>query len=125
MPLQELIGVYNADGGLAGEMRYVVGHLLGKVHCGLCDVTHSPVRRKRQWDQWVDSLGVPVRLYHLNEMPDDVADVVAVTGSPVFLARSDDTLRVLLDAAAIDATSGSVQGFATQVESSLHNVPDA
>ena len=44
----EVLGVnHNADGGqLLGEMRYVVGHLLGRVSARLCDITHSPMRRK-------------------------------------------------------------------------------
>ena len=56
----ELVGVYNADGGVAGEVRYVVGHLLGRAHCSLCDITHSPVRRKRAWDRMVGRTGCPV-----------------------------------------------------------------
>ena len=48
--VSELIGVYNADGGLVGEATYLVGHLLGRTQCALCDVTHSPVRRKPAWE---------------------------------------------------------------------------
>ncbi len=62
MAITEYIGVYHADGGLVGEAKYVLGHLLGRTHCSLCDITHSPVRRKKQWDAFVDSLGVPFRL---------------------------------------------------------------
>lgn len=46
-PIVRYTGIYNADGGLVGEVRYVVGHLLGTAECALCDITHSPVRRKR------------------------------------------------------------------------------
>ena len=42
----ELVGVYAADGGLVGEVAYVVGHLLGRTECALCDVTHETLRRK-------------------------------------------------------------------------------
>jgi hypothetical protein len=52
-------GIYNADGGLVGEVRYVVGHLLGTAACALCDITHSPVRRKPEWDRFVARLGTP------------------------------------------------------------------
>lgn len=123
--MQELIGVYHADGGLVGEVRYVVGHLLGRAHCSLCDVTHSPVRRKREWDRWVSSTGVPVKLYHLNEMPADVAAVVAQCGSPAFLAREQGQLRVLLDGPAIEATDGSVESFAQAVAAQLADVRGA
>lgn len=113
---REYIGVYNADGGLAGEARYVVGHLLGRVHCGLCDITHSPVRRKKAWDAMVLALGVPFRLYHLNEMPPDVAAVVTRTASPVVLERTDSGLQVVFTARELDEMDGSVQEFARRLE---------
>lgn len=111
--IREYIGVYHADGGLVGEARYVIGHLLGRTHCSLCDITHSPLRRKRQWDAFVAGLQVPFRLYHLNEMPSDVAEVVETAGSPVVLSRDDSgVLQVVLTPAKLDQLDGSVGGFA-------------
>lgn len=39
----ELIGVYNADGGLFGELRYLVGNARGTAHCALCNIAHDSV----------------------------------------------------------------------------------
>lgn len=111
MQVREYIGVYHADGGLVGEAKYVIGHLLGRTHCSLCDITHSPVRRKKQWDQMVVTLAVPFRLFHLNEMPADVAQMTARTGSPVVLARTAAGLQVLLPPAELDRVAGSVADF--------------
>jgi len=106
------IGVYHADGGLIGEARYLVGSLLGTAHCALCDVTHSPIRRKRQWDQMVARLGVPFELLHLNEMAPDVADAVERWGSPLVLARrADGELVPVLDGGQLEALDGSVAAF--------------
>ena len=109
--VREFIGVYHADGGLAGEAKYIVGHLLGRVHCALCDITHSPVRRKKSWDALVAGLPAPFRLYHLNEMPADVDAVVATAGSPVVLVRDESGLRVVLSPAELAAMDGSVETF--------------
>jgi hypothetical protein len=118
--MREYIGVYHADGGLAGEARYIVGHLLGRTHCGLCDITHSPVRRKKQWDTFVAALGVPFRLYHLNEMPADVARVVAEVGSPVVLRRTDAGLETVFTPGELDAMQGSVAEFARRLPAATH-----
>jgi hypothetical protein len=116
----ELVGVYHADGGLLGELRYVVGKLLHTTHCALCDVTHSPVRRKPAWDAMVARLGVPVALLHLNEMPPDVAAEVEAHGSPLLLARlADSKLAPLLDAAALDVLEGSVSGAEAAIGQAL------
>ena len=76
MTVSELVGVYDADGGLLGEAAYVWGKVRGTRHCGLCDITHSAVRRKAEWDRMAASLPVPVRLLHLNEL-DELAGSVA------------------------------------------------
>lgn len=108
----ELIGVYHADGGLRGEAAYVFGKLLGTAHCSLCDITHSPVRRKPAWDAMVAQVGVPFTLLHLNEMPPEVAVAVAAAGSPVVLARlSDGDLTVALGPTELDGLGGSIDAF--------------
>ena len=64
-----LWGVYHADGGLLGELAYVVGKLRGTAHCGLCDITHGSVRVKPEWKTLEASLDIPFKLVHLNEQP--------------------------------------------------------
>jgi hypothetical protein len=39
--IHRLVGVYNADGTLLGEVRYFVAARLGRAHCPLCDITRS------------------------------------------------------------------------------------
>ena len=119
----ELIGVYHADGGAVGEARYLIGKLLGTAHCALCDVTHSPVRKKPEWDRMVARLGIPFTMLHLNELPRDVSEVVASVSSPVVLARTDDgTLATLLDRTALDAMRGSVSNFEAALRASLDSL---
>jgi hypothetical protein len=119
MTVSELVGVYDADGGLLGEAAYVWGKVRGTRHCGLCDITHSTVRRKAAWDRMAASLPVPVRLLHLNELDDDLAAAVAATRAPVVLAREDDGWRELLGAAELDEMAGSVDAFDAAVRARL------
>ncbi len=116
----EIIGVYHADGGAVGEVRYVLGKLLGTAHCSLCDITHSPVRRKPEWDRMVARLGIPVTLVHLNEQAADVRGATAVTGSPVVLGRtSEGTLVPLLTPDRLDGLVGSVGDFEAALRAAL------
>ncbi len=117
--ITELIGVYHADGGLAGEAKYVIGKLLGTAHCALCDITHSPVRRRPAWDAMVGRLGVPFRLVHLNEMSDEVAGAVTRSGSPVVLQRTDAGLSVLLAPDELESLGGAVDAFEQAVRTRL------
>jgi hypothetical protein len=68
MTFTRIVGVYRADGGLRGELRYLAGHYLRGQSCSLCEITHSPFRRKAAWDAGVADLGIPIDLLHLNEL---------------------------------------------------------
>ena len=119
-PITEVIGVYHADGGPIGEARYVIGKLLGTAHCALCDVTHSPVRRKPAWNAMVKRLGLRVTLLHLNEMPDDVAGLVRATGTPVVLGRrADGSLIELLAPDDLEQQRSSVAVFEMTLRGAL------
>lgn len=122
--VEGLVGIYRADGGLRGELTYLIGKMRGTAHCALCDVTHSPVRRKRTWDAMVAGLGVPFELLHLNERS---AHVVAAAGdrSPIVLARVREPgaalqrLVLVMDEDAVEASGGSVDRFASKLRTEL------
>ena len=116
MDVTRYLGVYDADGGIVGELRYVVGHLLGTAECALCDITHSPVRRKRTWDAMVATLDAPFDLRHRNELTDVELAAIGPMGLPVVAAeRGDGTWVRLLDREALDDCGGDVDTFASRL----------
>lgn len=119
--VDRIVGVYNANGGLVGEVRYIVGHLLGTTSCALCDITHSPIRRKREWDALVAELGIPVDLRHLNEL-DERESAAVGEQAPIVLVERNGMLEPLLDAAQLDALDGSVIAFGVAVRDALANL---
>ncbi|WES64306.1 hypothetical protein P0L94_17795 [Microbacter sp. GSS18] len=104
------VGVYHADGGPIGELKYVVGHMLGIAHCALCDITHT-WRRKPAWDAMVSRLGVPFELRHLNELDDDIRDALEPHGTPAVLMRTDAGLELVLGPADLEPLGGEVAAF--------------
>lgn len=105
-------GIYNADGGVVGEIRYVFGHLFGSAECSLCDITHSPVRRKPEWDRMVASLGVPIVLLHRNELDDALDAAVRDIELPMVVAHHEDgSASVALNADDLRQLRGSVGEF--------------
>ncbi len=111
-PVVEILGVYNADGGLAGEVRYVVGHLLGRVQCHLCDITHSPVRRKREWDLLVSRFPLPIRVVHRNEIPAGVdLDPRSARLPAVYAVDAAGRTRELAGRDDLAVLDGSVHGL--------------
>ena len=118
-----LIGVYNADGGIVGELKYFFGHLIGVAKCELCDVTHSPIRRKASFDKLASDLkaefGLEMHLKHLNERSE--SEIRASSGQePCVLAQyADGSLGMFLDRAELSMIKGDVAKFEGLVRARL------
>ncbi len=122
--LEHLVGVYDADGGLLGEARYLIGRLLGTMACSLCDITHSPMRRKPAWDALVSGLGVPFQLRHRNELTPQLAAAAAQHGVPAVLGvLADGSVHPVLAPGALARLDGSVAGFGAALGAALAGAP--
>ena len=93
--IRRLIGVYNADGTLRGELTYWVGARLGRAHCALCDVTHGSVRERPDWIACRAGLPVPFDTYHRNDQPPAVRELLG-DRIPAVVADTDHGLMLLL-----------------------------
>ena len=118
-----LIGVYNADGGLAGELSYVFGHLIGIRSCSLCDISHSPIKKKASFKELEQHLledhGIIVRMVHLNER--NKREIKASEGREpcMLLEYPDQSISMFLDATDLKALSGSVKSLKKLITSRL------
>jgi len=90
-----LVGVYDADGTFAGEVRYWVGARLGRTHCSLCEITHGLFREKSEWRECRQSMNVEFVTFHRDDAPRDVLDACDHQ-LPAVVARSGDDLLVVL-----------------------------
>ena len=119
-PVVEVVGVYDADGGLVGELTYVVGHLLGRTECSLCDVSHGSLRRKPAWDAMVARLPVPVHMVHRNEASAEDRAAYHLSGLPAVIGvRADGSRTVLLGPTGLRAVHGSVDAFESALRAAL------
>jgi len=109
--IERLIGVYNAEHTLRGELAYWVGARLGRTHCALCDITHGLVRERADWRRCREGLPVPFDTFHLDDQPADVRTVLDGR-APAVVARTDVGLTLLLAEAELDRCDGSPEKLA-------------
>ena len=100
--IERLVGVYDADGTLLGELAYVVGHLLGRRSCALCDITHGGVKRRPEFDEAAATLGVPFDLLHRDERSPALATLTD-GALPCVVAEGEGEQVVLVDRVALTA----------------------
>jgi hypothetical protein len=114
-----LIGVYNADGGVVGELKYFFGHLVGIAKCELCDITHSPIRRKASFDRLAAELkteyGLDFALLHLNERTEAETKASAAKEPCVLAEYPDGSLGMFLDRQELRVVDGDIDRFAKLV----------
>lgn len=118
MRVERLVGVYDADGTIRGELAYLFGRLRGTRHCALCDITHGAVRERADWRARRDELPVPVITVHRDEVPPALAE--AIDEPPPYLAAETDAGPVvLLDATTIGACHGDPEAFVAATRAAL------
>jgi hypothetical protein len=113
-----LIGVYDADGSLTGELSYFLRARVGLAHCALCDITHGRVRERADWRSCRDRLPVPFVTFHRDDQP----TAVRALGSrlPVVVAETvGGELFVVADAVALEACAGEPERLVEHIERRL------
>ncbi len=123
MSVKRLIGVYNANGGIVGEIAYVLGHLVGARECNLCEITHSPIKKKSEFKsfekQLLTEFGIEFRLVHMNERTEKELAASAGREPCVLLEHEDGSLSMFLDYLELKACDGRVSSFEKLVRSRL------
>jgi len=118
-----LIGVYNADGGIVGEISYVLGHLIGIRSCSLCDISHSPIKKKAAFKELEQHLlsehGIMVRMIHLNERNECETKASEGREPCMLLEYPDQSISMFLDSTDLKALSGSVSSLKKLITSRL------
>lgn len=116
--VRALTGVYDADGSLRGEVAYVVGKLLGRRHCALCDITHGSLRPRPTWEACRTSVPVPFEVVHLDERTPEVR-AASEGNTPCVLAHTDDGVQVLLGPTDLEACAKDPARLVTAVEQAV------
>jgi hypothetical protein len=69
VPVDEVIFVYNADGGLASRAMDAVHKIVRPetYECDLCMITHGALTMRGEWKAFTERLAVPSRALHRDE----------------------------------------------------------
>jgi hypothetical protein len=101
-----LVGIYDADGSLAGEIAYWIGARFGRRHCALCDITHGLVREKPEWRRVLDRLPVEFTAVHLDELEPAVAEASRGKVPCVVAVFEDGSTEVVIDREELESCGG-------------------
>jgi hypothetical protein len=112
--VRRLVGVYNANGTVLGELRYFVGARFGRSHCPLCDITHGLVRPKPEWIERRERLPVAFDTYHRDDQPDALRR--RYDAPPIIAAETDAAYILLVGPEELTACHGSTEQLTAAIE---------
>lgn len=110
----QIVGVYDADGTIRGELAYFIGARLGRRHCSLCDITHGKVFERRDWQQCRATLEVEMITVHRDEAAPQVLE--ALNGRfPGVVAITERGAVVLLGPEELEECNGSPEALMAKI----------
>lgn len=122
-PITRLIGVYDAEGTLRGEISYLLRRMVTGQHCALCDITHGSLGMRSTWERckadFTARRGIALHLAHLDDAPRSVMDHANFQAPAVFLERLDGAVELLMTAADLARCGNSPEKFFEYLESEL------
>ncbi|MGB0637562.1 MAG: hypothetical protein ACPGN6_09160 [Gammaproteobacteria bacterium] len=117
-----LYGVYDADGGLWGEIKYILGKISGLAHCTLCDMTHGwSLRGKKEWIGFANRSELEFRLLHRNEQPSDLAKITG-DSIPCIAQRIGDSYSVIVSPEELVTCEADIRKLETLLASKLGSI---
>ena len=117
----KIFGIYQANGGVIGEISYVFRKLVLNENCSLCKVTHGGLIRKSDWKEYLSKLNIHFELLHINEQPSDMASYTKGK-TPCIIADIGGNYVSLMNSGIIDGCNGSVEKFSRILDESLKNL---
>ncbi len=110
-----LVGVYDAESTLRGELAYWIGARLGRAHCALCAITHGLVRERSDWKTCRAGFPVPFATYHRNDQPEAIR--AALDGvAPAVVAETATAVVILVGPDALADCAGSTDRLVAAIE---------
>lgn len=98
-----LVFVYNADSGVFNTLADAAHKIFSPrtYACNLCALTHTAVRMRGEWKQFLEELGRPLEFLHADEL----ATRYGLKGVrlPAIFTKDDGGLKVLAGADSINA----------------------
>ena len=110
-----IVGIYNADGSILGELNFAIGKVTGKSDCGLCDLTHgwNPFG-KPSWRNACSASTIDIELVHRDELTSGQNE--AAGDLPAVIIQLGETWKKIMSAEDIAFFKGNAPAFLAEIE---------
>ena len=112
--------IYNAEGSIFGEIRYLYNKYIKDIKCSMCDITHNSLSEKSEWRNKCKEFPVKIECLHLDELPIEIKDIVK-DKAPCVVAQKRSVNEVIIKNKELTIMNGDVDSFFNHLHKIIKN----
>ena len=102
--------IYNAEGSIFGELKYLYKKYTKNIKCSMCDITHNIFSEKSEWKNKCIISPFKIECLHLDELPKNIKNLV--TGNtPCVVTKKNSINEIIINNEELIDMRGNVDSF--------------
>ena len=112
--------IYNAEGSIFGEIRYLYNKYIKDIKCSMCDITHNSFSEKSDWGKKCREFPFKIECLHLDELPSDIKNIVK-DNAPCVVAQTKSVNEIIIKNKELTSMNGDVNSFFNHLHKIIKN----
>ena len=112
--------IYNAEGSIFGEIRYLYNKYIKDMGCSMCDITHNSFSEKSEWAKKCREFPFKIECLHLDELPSDIINIVK-DNAPCVVAKTKSINELIIRNEELTSMNGNVNSFFDHLHKIIKN----
>ena len=108
--VRKIYCIYNAEGSLKGELKYLYKKYFKDIKCSMCDITHSTFTQKKKWKNKCLTFPLEIECMHLDELPSDIK-ILVNDKTPCVVAQIHSINKIIIKDEELIHMDGDVDSF--------------
>jgi len=120
----KILCIYNASSTWIGELSYLSKKIFRNSSCALCDLSHSLMGIKKEWQEMEADSDHQYRLLHTNELPNNIPPAL-IKYLPCVLRETEGKIErfsLLLSRDQLSVCNGSITAFSALLDRTLEGL---
>ncbi len=112
--------IYNAEGSIFGEIRYLYNKYIKDIKCSMCDITHNSFSEKIDWGKKCREFPFKIECLNLDELPSDIKNIVK-NNAPCGVAQTKSVNEIIIKNKELTSMNGDVNSFFNHLNKIIKN----
>ena len=107
--------IYNAEGSIIGELKYLLLKYFYGFKCSMCEITHNSFSEKKEWGKQISQSSYTIKAVHLDEQPDDLYQF-SIGKAPCVVGENSKGFKLIFTSDELNSFKGDVQQFFNKLD---------